>query len=137
VELVPPTVADDVGATDAIMPISGNVLANDDPGLAIVAVNGLAANIGQTITGSGGGQFVINTDGSWTFNPSGAFAALTGEQTATTSVTYHASDGVAEAMGTLTVTVSAAPSSGVHFIFDGSAYSAPLFNAVNFVFEVE
>lgn len=137
VDATPPTVADDTGATDAATATSGNVLTNDASGLTVVAVNGLSANVGAAVAGSNGGSFTIAADGSWTFTAAGAFAALTGDQTATTSVTYNASAGGLEGMGTLTVTVSAAPSSHVHFIFDGSAYSAPLFNAVNFVFEVE
>lgn len=106
----PPVVADDTGATDAATTTSGNVLANDDPGLAVVAVNGLSARVGQVVTGSNGGDFVIGSNGAWTFDPSGDFAGLTGSDTATTSATYHASDGTAEAMGTLTVTVSSGAS---------------------------
>lgn len=108
VPITPPTVADDVAETDAATEAEGNVLANDDDGLTIVAVNGLTANVGETVAGSDGGLFVINEDGSWTFDPDGDFAALSGSETAETSVTYHASDGVSEDEGTLTVTVSAA-----------------------------
>lgn len=102
----PPVVADDTGATDAATTTSGNVLGNDDPGLSVVAVNGLSARVGQIVTGSNGGEFSIAATGAWTFDPAGDFGSLTGSDTATTSVTYHASDGTAEAMGTLTVTVS-------------------------------
>ena len=136
VELVPPTVADDVGATDAIMPISGNVLANDEPGLTVVAVNGLSARVGVAVAGSNGGLFTITSNGEWMFNPDGAFGGLGTDDTETTSITYHASDGAAEAAGTLTVAVTGTMSL-LNIVFDGSAYSAPLFNAVNFVFEVE
>lgn len=104
----PPTVADDAGTTDAATEISGNVLDNDDEGLTVVAVDGLGALVGVVVAGSNGGEFVIEADGAWTFDPAGDFAALTGSDTAETSVTYHASDGTSEAMGTLTVTVSAA-----------------------------
>ena len=104
----PPTVADDVAKTDAATTTSGNVLDNDDNGLNVTAVNGLSVNVGQIVAGSNGGEFAVNADGSWTFDPSGDFAGLTGSDTATTSVTYHASDGVAEASTTLTVTVSSA-----------------------------
>lgn len=103
----PPVLADDVAETDAATTTSGNVLANDIGILVVVAVNGLTANVGQIVAGSDGGEFVVNADGSWTFDPSGDFAALTGSETADTSVTYHVSDGVSEAMGTLTVTVTA------------------------------
>jgi VCBS repeat-containing protein len=136
-----PVAVDDSGETTADATTSGNVLSNDtdadEDTPTVSQVAGSAANVGVAVAGSSGGLFTIGSDGAWSFDPGGDFDSLTGEDTATTSVTYHVSDGVAEAMGTLTVTVIAAPSSGVHFIFDGSAYSAPLFNAVNFVFEVE
>ena len=104
----PPTVVDDDGTTDAATTTSGNVLTNDSGGtLTVSAVNDLAANVGQIVTGSNGGDFVISADGSWTFDPAGDFALLTGSETADTSLTYHASDGVSEAMATLSVTVSA------------------------------
>lgn len=102
----PPAVADDTGETDAATTTIGNVLTNDTPGLAIVAVNGLSARVGQIVAGSNGGKFLIAANGAWTFDPDGDFASLAGSDTATTAVTYHASDGIAEAMGTLTVTVS-------------------------------
>lgn len=107
VTIVPPDVEDDTAETDAETEATGNVLANDDEDLAIVAVNGLTANVGTPVAGSDGGLFVIAEDGAWTFDPDGDFAALSGSETAETSVTYHASDGVAESMATLTVTVSA------------------------------
>lgn len=112
VGITPPVVADDTGETDAATEISGNVLANDEAGLTVTAVNGLAANVGQVVAGTNGGVFTIGGPGAWTFDPDGDFSSLTGSDTATTSVTYHASDGIAEAMGTLTVTVIAAASSG-------------------------
>lgn len=107
VPITPPTVADDTGATDAATATSGNVLANDESGLTVVAVNGLSANVGAAVAGSNGGSFTIAANGAWTFDPGGDFAALAGAETADTSVTYHASDGTGEAMATLTVTVNA------------------------------
>ena len=104
----PPSVIDDAAETDAATEASGNVLTNDDEGLTVVAVNGLSANVGQIVAGSNGGEFVINANGAWTFDPSGDFAALSGSATATTSVSYHVSNGDAEASATLTVTVSSA-----------------------------
>lgn len=106
--ITPPTVADDIGTTDAATTTSGNVLANDEAGLTVVAVNGLSASVGVAVDGNNGGTFTIASNGAWTFDPDGDFALLTGAETADTSVTYHASDGVSEAMATLTVTVSVA-----------------------------
>lgn len=103
---VPPVVADDTGATPADETTSGNVLANDESGLTVVAVNGLSASVGVAVDGNNGGTFTIASTGAWTFDPDGDFALLKGSETAGTSVTYYASDGVSEAMGTLAVTVS-------------------------------
>lgn len=104
--------AADTAETDSETIAFGNVLLNDENTgfsvLIVSAVNGLSGNVGQIVAGSNGGDFVINADGSWTFDPDGDFAALSGSDTATTSVTYHASNGGAEASATLTVTVSAA-----------------------------
>ena len=104
----PPSVIDDAAETDAATEASGNVLTNDDEGLTVVAVEGLGSNVGVVVAGSNGGEFTIAADGAWTFDPSGDFSALTGTDTATTSVSYHASDGESEASATLTVTVSSA-----------------------------
>jgi VCBS repeat-containing protein len=108
VPVTPPTVADDEGETAADAPASGNVLTNDAPGLMIVAVNGLSANVGEPLAGSNGGVFSITSGGAWTFDPDGDFAALSGSETADTSVAYHASDGASESSATLTITVRAA-----------------------------
>lgn len=108
----PPAVADDAGATDAATTTSGNVLTNDESGLTVVAVNGLSGNVGVAVAGNNGGLFTIASNGTWTFDPAGEFTHLVGTESATTSVAYHASDGVGEAMGILTVTVSSAASSG-------------------------
>lgn len=107
VPVVPPTVADDAVETDAETGVSGNVLTNDESGLTIMAVNGLVVNVDEAVAGSSGGLFTITSTGAWTFDPDGDFSLLAGSDTADTSVIYHASDGVSEASGTLTVTVSA------------------------------
>lgn len=109
----PPVVVDDAAETDAATPANGNVLANDDTGLTVVAINGLSANVGQSVPGSTGGVFVIGPDGSWLFDPAEDFAELGQGETVGTSVTYHASDGHAESMATLTVTVTGVESEPV------------------------
>lgn len=108
VEIVPPTVADDTGTATHNAAASGNVLTNDGTGLVVVAVGGLSANVGEAIAGDNGGLFTIESDGAWTFDPNDDFNLLEGDETADTSVTYHASNGSSEAMATLTVTVSVA-----------------------------
>ena len=109
--VVLPMVADDAAETDAITATSGNVLANDDDDLIVVAVNGITANVGVPVDGDSGGTFTIASDGAWIFDPGGDFVALEGSETANTSVTYHASDGAGEATATVTVTVTAATGS--------------------------
>ena len=91
--------------------LSSNIIASDymlpsHSGLTISKVNNSAANVSIAAAGSNGGLFTIASNGAWTFDPNGDFSTLTGDDTTTTSVTYHISDGVAEDEGTLTVTVS-------------------------------
>ena len=104
VEPTQPTVADDTGMATPTTGTSGNVLTNDSVGLTVVAVSGFSALVGVAADGSAGGSFTINADGSWTFAPDGDFASIT--EDTDTSITYHASNGVHEAMATLTVTVT-------------------------------
>lgn len=103
-----PSAASDVNTADEETSATGNVLTNDMGirGLSVVAVSGSANNVGVATAGSNGGLFTINADGSYVFDPNGEFA-LAGEETAVTSITYHAGIGLAAKMATLTVTVSA------------------------------
>ena len=98
---------DDTAETDAATVTSGNVLVNDVAvSKAVSQVAGSSDNVGVAVAGNNGGVFTIAVDGAWTFDPDGDFALLVGTETADTSVSYYASDGVSEAMATLTVTVS-------------------------------
>jgi Ca2+-binding RTX toxin-like protein len=70
-----------------------DVLANDDsyiPGdvVTVTAVDGVAANLGTAVAGSNGGLFIINADGSASFDQNGAFGYLQPNEVATTTVTY-------------------------------------------------
>jgi VCBS repeat-containing protein len=85
----------------------------------VTEVLGSAGNVGVWVDVANGGKFIIYSDGRWSFDPDGDFSALTGDQTATTSVTYHVSDGVAEDEGTVTVTVTV--SAGISFVGSASA----------------
>jgi VCBS repeat-containing protein len=82
--------------------VSGNVLANDsDPDLDSLTVTGVGgtplapnpAGVGNVVAGSNGGEFVVNADGTFTFDPNGEFASLADGQTAQTTVNYQISDG--------------------------------------------
>ncbi|KAF5043645.1 Bacterial Ig domain protein [anaerobic digester metagenome] len=105
--------ADDFDSTDALTVISGNVLANDDSGIFVSAINGYTTLVGQNVAGTDGGLFTISAGGAWYFNPNGDFNALIDDATATTSVIYYVSDGSSEASAVLTITVSAARHSPV------------------------
>lgn len=102
----PPSVANDFAAATHLTGTSGNVVANDGAGLVVVAVNGLAALVGEAVNGDNGGIFTIAANGFWTFDPDGDFALLAESEPVNSSVVYHASDGTAEGVATLTITVS-------------------------------
>ncbi|WP_235512368.1 Ig-like domain-containing protein, partial [Achromobacter sp. Root565] len=75
-----PTAVNDTDSTNQGVNLTADaahgVLANDtDPDgdtLQVSAVNGQATNVGAAITGSNGGTFTLNADGSYSFNPGSA-----------------------------------------------------------------
>src|SRR5262249_28078155 len=89
--------------------------------LAVGAVNGSATAVGQPVTLASGAVVTVLADGSFTYDPNGAFEALAPGQTATDSFTYTATDA---AGGTYTATVTI-PITGVN--------DAPVANADSFV----
>ncbi|MBU3008433.1 VCBS domain-containing protein [Cobetia amphilecti] len=107
-----PVATDDASTTDEDTALATadttNVLVNDidvdaDSALVVSQVNGSGANVGQPVTGSEGGDFTLNADGSWSFDPSGDFEALKNGESAVTTLTYQVSDGLG---GVSTATVS-------------------------------
>ncbi|MEM7455250.1 MAG: Ig-like domain-containing protein [Planctomycetota bacterium] len=109
-----PSATDDNFTTDQDTTISGNLVTIDngngadtdpegDP-ITLYQTNGDVANIGVPVTGSAGGQFNVNTDGSFTFDPGGDFDDLADGETRATTITYSIRDttGMAD---TATVTV--------------------------------
>ncbi|WP_129794614.1 Ig-like domain-containing protein, partial [Sphingosinicella sp. CPCC 101087] len=96
-----PDAANDSNSTDEDVPLAvsaaDGVLDNDsDPdgdALVVDAVNGIAANVGSVVTGTNGGTFTLNPDGSYLFDPNGQFGDLAVGETRTTSITYTISDG--------------------------------------------
>ncbi|WP_299490863.1 DUF4347 domain-containing protein, partial [Acaryochloris sp. IP29b_bin.137] len=126
-QLNAPVATDDDGNTPENQALSGNVLTNDtdaDAGetLSVSAVNGEAANVDQQITLASGALLTVNADGSYDYNPNGAFDALNDGETATDSFEYTVTDGnqVSEGVfnedtGTVNITIN-----GV-----GAANSAP------------
>ena len=74
--------------------------------LSVAEVNGDAALVGQPVAGSTGGEFTVNADGSYSFDPNGDFEELAVGETATTTLTYTVSDGEGGTdVATVTVTV--------------------------------
>lgn len=110
-----PVAVDDTGATTENASTSGNVIL-DPPGrdsdidgdtLIVVGVGAPTGGVGSPISGSNGGRFVIQPDGSFQFEPGADFDNLAAGQTRTTSVTYTVSDGQGgTASATLTITVT-------------------------------
>ena len=133
-----PTATDDAGSTvaDTVLTVAGEaigsaavnagLLLNDsDPegdSLRITAVGGFsraaegnyqplqeAVAAGTRTLGSNGGQFTIEADGSWRFDPDADFDDLAPDATRTTALTYTVSDGNGGTdTATLTVTVRGA-----------------------------
>lgn len=110
----PPVAEDDSATTEENTVVTGNVLGgNNETGagrdtdpdgdkLTVTEVtngNGDKVPAGSTISGSnsdsgkGGGSFVINPDGSYSFNPGSDFDYLAAGESTTTTVTYKISDG--------------------------------------------
>jgi VCBS repeat-containing protein len=91
---------------------AGNVLTNDKDGgadndlLAVTQVNGVAYTAGNVITLGSGAQIVMATNGTYSYDPHGAFDGLGLGQSATDSFTYQVSDGQGGfATATATITI--------------------------------
>ena len=98
------TVANDATGTNADLLL--NDIDIDGDTLTISQVNGDADNVGKATRGTGGGQFTLYANGSWSFDPGTSFDDLAVGKTRTTSVDYTASDGSDTDTATLTVTVN-------------------------------
>ena len=98
------TVANDATGTNADLLL--NDIDIDGDTLTISQVNGDADNVGVATRGTGGGQFTLYANGSWSFDPGTSFDDLAVGKTRTTSVDYTASDGSDTDTATLTVTVN-------------------------------
>ncbi|TMW13763.1 Ig-like domain-containing protein [Alloalcanivorax gelatiniphagus] len=106
-----PVAVDDTGGTDQNTGTTGDVLPNDTDvegdDLTVSAVNGEATDVGETVDGDNGGEFTINEDGSYSFDPNGDFDDLADGETRTTSIDYQVSDGKGGFdTATLTITVT-------------------------------
>ena len=112
---IAPTAQDDAAATDedTVVQVTAGLglLANDtdfDGGtLSIVAVNGNAFVFGTPIALASGARVTVNADGSYAFDPNGAFEALNEGQADTDSFTYTIDDGQGgQASATVTIDIN-------------------------------
>ncbi len=92
----PPDAVDDAFETDEDTPVMDNVLANDvdpdnDP-LTVTEVNGVAANVGFQIVLASGALLMVQSDGSFTYDPNAQFESLGGGETATDGFDYTVAD---------------------------------------------
>ncbi|MEZ5581625.1 MAG: Ig-like domain-containing protein [Candidatus Competibacteraceae bacterium] len=108
----PPVAQDDAFTTNEDMSISGNVLADngngidDDPDsdpLTVTELNGDSADIGVPIPLPSGALLTLNSDGSFDYDPNGAFEELGQDEPDQDSFQYTLSDGQG---GTDTATVT-------------------------------
>ncbi|HAH49397.1 MAG TPA: hypothetical protein DCM07_32080, partial [Planctomycetaceae bacterium] len=99
--------------TDEETLISNNVFSDNGSGadsdpdasdvLSVSAVNGNVADVNNTITLASGAQLTLNADGTFDYDPNGAFDYLADSESATDSFTYTIDDGYG---GTDTATVT-------------------------------
>ena len=94
---VAPVAVNDSASVGEAETVAGNVLANDSDGngdsLSVLSVNGVAGSVGQQITLASGALLTLNADGSYLYDPNGAFDALLIGQTGSDSFTYAVTDG--------------------------------------------
>ena len=75
--------------------------------LTVSKVNGVAADVGTTITLTSGAKLTLNSDGSFSYDPNGQFEALDDGESTTDSFTYVVTDGTAESSAaTVTITIN-------------------------------
>jgi VCBS repeat-containing protein len=100
-----PVAVNDAFGTDANTPLTtGNVLANDTDAnagatLSVATVqdsNGNSVPLGTATQLPSGAMLTINANGTFTYDPNGAFNSLAAGQTATDTFTYTVSDSIGE-----------------------------------------
>jgi VCBS repeat-containing protein len=136
--LAAPVAQDDAVATTENTVLMGDVLADNgfgadsdadaDP-LSVAAVNGNAGAVGMMLTLASGAHLTVNGDGTFTYDPSGAFNSLTFGQTAMETFTYRVTDGgLSSNTATVTVTISGANTPPV---VSGEIFQVDKFDVLN------
>ena len=115
----PAVAVDDADSVAETGMISGSVLGNDTdidgPALSVGAVNGSAGSVGMQITLPSGALLTLNADGTYSYDPNGAFQYVPGpssgspNQTATDTFTYTLTNG---STATVTITINGEDSEG-------------------------
>jgi len=111
---LPPVAQDDIATIDEDNILAGDVFADNGNGIdtdtapdsddiIVSQVDGDPANVGQPVTVASGGEFTINDDGTYSFDPGTDFQDLDEGETRQTSIAYEISD---EEGGTDTATVT-------------------------------
>ena len=117
-----PDAQDDAFVVDADAALMGDVTADNGAGpdadadgdaLSVAAVNGQAAAVGAVLTLASGAVVTAQADGSFSYDPSGAFDGLVVGETATDGWTYTITDGQATDVASVTVTVHGTGDGGV------------------------
>lgn len=93
-----PTAGDDAATTDEATAVSGNLLGNDGDvdrldSIHVSAVNGDEAGVGSTVTLASGAQVTVGADGTYSYDPNGAFNWLDEGETAQDAFVYQIADG--------------------------------------------
>ncbi|MCW8915727.1 MAG: cadherin-like domain-containing protein [Magnetovibrio sp.] len=122
-----PTAVADTNVTDEQTVISGNVLDNDYDidqldTISVTAVDGDSAGVGNTVTLASGAMVALNVDGTYDYDPNGAFDDLNEGESAQDSFTYQITDNNgAVSTATVDITVNGIganepePPTGDHF----------------------
>ncbi|MFM5948501.1 MAG: M10 family metallopeptidase C-terminal domain-containing protein, partial [Novosphingobium sp.] len=119
----PANAIDDGAATLESQTVSGNVLTNDLNGAtAVVAVDNDLGLVGQQITLLSGALLTVNADGSYIYDPNGAFALVdaasgAANSVATDSFTYRVNGGDT---ATVTITLTGPTGNGDTFLGNAS-----------------
>jgi VCBS repeat-containing protein len=109
-----PVASDDAAVVSENGPVAnGNLLANDvdenGDTLSVIEVNGVTGDVDSQITLASGALLTVNGNGTYSYNPNGAFESLGAGETATDSFTYTVSDGFGGSdTATVTITVNGA-----------------------------
>ena len=112
---VAPVAVDDAVFTNENTVLAGDVLADNGNGsdsdsnpsdlLTIVAVNGIPGDVDQQVMLASGALLTLNADGTFSYDPNGAFDSLLNGQTDTDSFDYTLSDALLTDTATVTVTI--------------------------------